>query len=309
MKKLFTLILLIFVYSGLLAQKTFDSGLLSFTYPSYFKNSPINNAPHMMLKLESDKYFFSISSWDYGIDESVDAWDDSIYKSYKGFSPGESKFISIEKALLYTKTGEEHCLKIKTNSCKNEVKLRTLFYLIIKNGYLFTFAFLSDGQYTVKTPTTYTDNIMKGLAFKNMRKDKISTTPPQEIKDKLKDIYMSFCKELNSQTPLYVDEITTLNSAVFIDWTMMFTYKVAIDANDFAETELKLMMNTMREYGKNNAKDLLRRGSYNLNNNDFMQLMKAVGLRFRMTYIDINNVPMGSIVYDYKDFSEYKEHK
>lgn len=299
-------LLLTCLYTSLFAQKTFDNGLLSFTYPSYFKNSEISNAEHMVLKLESNKYTFTISLWDYKykMDESVDAWDDAIYNNYNGFSPGNSKFVSIERCLISTKTGKEHSLKIKTNSYENKIKFKHLFYLIIKNGYLFVFSTTSEGTYTKNTPTTYEDNLIKGVSFKNIRKSKNNTELPQEVLNQIKNTYMSFCKELNEQTPLYVDDITTLISAVFIDWTITITYKVSIDTNDYTEQELKLMMDEMREYGKNNAKILLKRGSYDLNINDFLQLMEMINLRFRMNYIDTNNIPIGSIVYGYKDFSD-----
>ena len=32
------------------AKKTFDCGLFSFEYPSYYSNNPIQESPHMVLK-------------------------------------------------------------------------------------------------------------------------------------------------------------------------------------------------------------------------------------------------------------------
>ena len=49
--------------------KYFDCGLFSFDYPSVFKTTPIQNAPHMVLKLESDNYIFSASYWDKGFEK------------------------------------------------------------------------------------------------------------------------------------------------------------------------------------------------------------------------------------------------
>ena len=44
--------------------------------------------------------------------------------------------------------------------------------------------------------------------------------------------FINFCKDMNQQLPAQVDEITTLNSIAFINWTMTSTYTVDMDASD-----------------------------------------------------------------------------
>ena len=284
------------------AQKTFDCDMLSFTYPSYFKKAIINNAPHMLLKLESDKYFFSISSWKYHIDKSVDIWDDEIYEHYKGYSPGDSKFVSIEKATIKTTIGNEHCLKIKTNSEKNDIKIKTLFYLMINNGNLFSFTFLSEGEYTPQSSTQYTDKIMQGLKFKTH--NQILPDIPTTTVEELKRIYMDFCQQLNKQMPMYIDEVTTLNSVVFINWEIIYNYNVKLDFSNFNKDEIDTMLAEMKNKNKRNLKYLYERGTHHFKKEEFIELMKLLNLKFKFSYYDINNRFIGSIIYDYKDFDE-----
>lgn len=303
MKRVFAIFLCITFCALSFAQKTFNHELLSFTYPSYFKESPIKNAPHMILKLESEKYLFSISYWNYNLDESIDVWNDDIYNRYKGFIPDKNaNFVSIEKVLIKTKNSTEHCLKIKTNTTKNNIKLKTLFYIMKKGSCLFVFTFLSEGSYTTKTSTTYTDNIMKGLLLKNIIKNEHSNTISLETKNKIKNRYIAICREMNAQLPVKVDEITTLNSILFINWTITCTYKTDIDVNDYTDSEIKEINKTLYDEGKDLTKNFLMKVSSDFSIKDLSEFMRTFNLKFRRNYTDINNKFICSIVYDYNDF-------
>ena len=60
------------------------------------------NAPHMILNIESNNSILTISRWEYDIDESIDVWNDDIYNRYRNGLPGTSCVLS-EKVVLQTK--------------------------------------------------------------------------------------------------------------------------------------------------------------------------------------------------------------
>lgn len=56
----------------------------------------------MVLKLESDKYFFSASYWDKGLSEDMSIWDDEIFNLYKENAIGNGDLIDITRETIQT---------------------------------------------------------------------------------------------------------------------------------------------------------------------------------------------------------------
>lgn len=158
-----------------LSMGVFDCGLFSFEYPKSFKTTPIQNAPHMVLKLESEDYFMSASYWDYGISDDVSIWDDELYEHYRQMPIEDGEIVDISKESIKTKGGLRHCLRIMSNGHKiinsSIVQVKMLSYLMIQNGYLFNFTFESEGEYIKGSSTTYPDNIMCGLYLKTNKEE------------------------------------------------------------------------------------------------------------------------------------------
>ena len=161
------------------SMEIFDCGLFSFEYPSTFKTAPIQNAPHMILKLESDDYMVSISYWDYGLGDDASIWNDEYFERYKQMPIEDGTLVDIAKVGVQTKDGFVKSLKLKTNinSRNNDVTTcaKLLTYLMFHDGYLLVFVFESEGSYPIPIPehysTTYPDEIMKGLRFKYSEED------------------------------------------------------------------------------------------------------------------------------------------
>ena len=219
--------------------RTFDCGLFSFEYPITFKNSPIQNAPHMVLKLESDEYFFSASYWDKGFSPNVSIWDEEIVENYKTM-PSDSfeKIISVEKDFIQTKGGKRRCLKMKSNILRSTqgmtVRIKMLKYSMINDGYLFIFAFSSQGTYTINSSTAYNDNLMKGLKFKN-KPNKTNEEPSfTEFLDHMSDVV----KTLNAQCPILADECTIFKQVLLSGRTMMIKTQVNEVCFEFIDFEI-----------------------------------------------------------------------
>lgn len=114
--------------------------------------------------------------------------------------------------------------------------------------------------------------------------------------------FINFCKDMNQQLPAQVDEITTLNSVAFINWTMTSTYTVDMDASDVSAEDMALFKSCMHDGLKEMAQKMLASGSYQLTRSKFRAFMKVVGLKFRATYKDIYSNFMFSVLLDYTDF-------
>jgi hypothetical protein len=118
----------------------------------------------------------------------------------------------------------------------------------------------------------------------------------------IKQQYINFCKELNQQLPAQVDEMTTLNSMAFMNWTLTATYVVDIDANDVSLEDMASFKDAMHDTFKETAQKMFASGSYQVSRAKFRALMKVVGLKFRAIYKDAYNNFMFSVLLDYTDF-------
>lgn len=219
MKRIFILVNFLFISFVLSAQKTFESEIFSFTYPSTYKSLKIENAPHMVLKLDYNEGLFSISNFDRTkeLNESTDIWND-VYNIYNGWAPKGSNFVSIDKYTLNIKSGKERCLRLKTNSIIKGVKIKNIIYIILYDKTLLVFNFLSAGTNTPESSTEIEDNIMKGLRLKQNTKEDISQHLINSI------------KQLNQQCPIHPNEFTTINNVILIGNTI--AVYIVID-NDF----------------------------------------------------------------------------
>ena len=228
------LLLLDFVFiSHLIAfcqlNKTFDCEFFSLDYPSIFRQSSIQKAPHMLMKLQSEDYIFSASYGDSGLDSSVGIWDDDMYEHYIRLYVSNGTFISIDRETINTKDGLMRCLKLKTNTHQRkqgaDIHIKILSYLMLYKGYLFVFAFASPGKYTKDSPTSYPDKIMKGLKFK--------TTSINDFESYL----IEAVKKLNAQCPIHVDDCTTHLFVLLSGKTIIMKTQIVDACEDFMDYE------------------------------------------------------------------------
>ena len=243
MKKYTLYFFLVFMCNYINAQsvKTFDCGLFSFEYPTSFKSIPIQSAPHMVLKLESANYIFSASYWDKGLAPDVSIWDDEIYYHYKQNPFDDGTLVGITKESIQTKGGVKRCLKLKSNMYRRvqgkDVNLKMVTYLMLQNGYLFVFAFVSEGKYTKDSQTAYPDKIMKGLRLKK----------PSQVNTTDFDSYLiEVVKKLNAQCPIKVDRCTTNQLVLLSGKTIMIKTLIEDSCNslvDYDEFKKKMCEN------------------------------------------------------------------
>ena len=130
----------------------------------------------------------------------------------------------------------------------------------------------------------------------------LSAQTIEQIKAKIKKEYTDVCKELNAQLPIQVDEVTTLNSIFFINWTCVSNYIVKLDFSGWSKAEINELMKDIKANNRERAKAFLLRGKYNMTQSQFKEFMKTTGIKWEMKYYDENAIYIGSIIIDYNDF-------
>lgn len=83
---------------------------------------------------------------------------------------------------------------------------------------------------------------------------------------------------------------------------MSFHYHVEIDVNDYLDSDIKGFMREVKALQKQQIFRMFINGEYNFTQEDFRELCKRTGLKFRFVYFDINNTMIGANVFDYRDF-------
>ena len=125
---------------------------------------------------------------------------------------------------------------------------------------------------------------------------------PEEIIKNIEKQYIAFCKDINSQLPIRIDELTTLNSVLFGNWNISFHYYAEIDVNDYHESDLKDFMREIKASHKQQISNMFIKGEYDFTREELREFCKRTGLKFRFVYFDINKTMIGANVFDYRDF-------
>lgn len=174
MKKIVLLLSMIILSSSFVIgqTKTFVSSIanLEFTYPTSLTQEKINNAPHMLLKLMGKTNLLALSFWDYGIDESLDAWDDDLFsriKSRMALASGE--VVSLEKVTLAINGRSIRAVEIITNESNSyqgqTFKSYSITYQIWYKGNLVQVVYSVFGSH-YKSGSDKGRNLIKGLKLK-----------------------------------------------------------------------------------------------------------------------------------------------
>ena len=96
---------------------------------------------------------------------------------------------------------------------------------MINGGYLFTFAFMSEGKYTKDSPTSYPDKVMKGLKFKELKKNTSD----------FDNYLIEVVKKMNKQCPMEVDACTTYKQVLLSGNSIMIKTLIPDECNMFVD--------------------------------------------------------------------------
>lgn len=187
--------------------KQFKCDIFTFAYPSNYSQIPIQNASHMRLKIQNQKYVFAISYWDKGYKIDTNVWDDKFYESCKNL-PLNGKIIGIEKVMVPTQQGRRRTIKIMSIIKETHLTVKSVTYIMIHNSYLFVFTFISEGNTFKPSEIVYEDNFFKGLSFS------VSNNINNNTNANSHNYLLNTIKDLNAQCPFKADDITTYKNII-----------------------------------------------------------------------------------------------
>ena len=259
---------IIFLTVGCQANKTFDCGLFTLEYPNEFNPVPIQNSPHMVFKAVSDNYYLTASYWDYGLDDSVNIWDNQVYEQYKQMPVPDGAIVEITRETIKIKNEQVRCLMVKTIERPQwfDGEVGLVYYLLIHDGYLFTFAVGSNANtYSVGSATPFPDKLMGGLKFKiTSKKDAsvsyersisgvktvdCSKTNSTEKKNKqIHDELEKSVRDYNRELPEDIGYGMTMTRCALEGHSMVYTIRwEGLSPSDFSAEDIKELKKNMIE--------------------------------------------------------------
>ncbi len=199
------------------------------SYPSDYATVPIQNAPHMCLKLGNERYLFTASYWDKGYRDGTSIWDDEIYEACKSL-PVNGALLSVDKVMVTTNQGNRRSIRVMSRIDGEYTTTYTVNYFMINDSYLYIFGFLSDRSIFLSKDLNYQKNFLKGLSFN--KNEGVS------LSDDFYSYLLETVKTLNAQCPVKTDEITTIRSCVLSGKTVCIKLEVPNDVIDSVDYSL-----------------------------------------------------------------------
>lgn len=132
----------------------------------------------------------------------------------------------------------------------------------------------------------------------NIMSQSISAKERQQCKQ----MYIQAAKELNQQTPIAIDEYTTLFSVTFMNWVYSYNYRINFDCSSISKEDFDEMLSNIKKEAIIDQRKLIDSGRYGATRSEMKRLFKALGFKFRYNYSDINGRFLGSFEYDYRVF-------
>ena len=132
----------------------------------------------------------------------------------------------------------------------------------------------------------------------NIMSQSISAKERQQCKQ----MYIQAAKELNQQTPIAIDEYTTLFSVTFMNWVYSYNYRINFDCSSISKEDFDEMLSNIKKEAIIDQRKLIDSGRYGATRSEMKRLFKALGFIFRYNYSDINGRFLGSFEYDYRVF-------
>ena len=117
---------------------------------------------------------------------------------------------------------------------------------------------------------------------------------PKE-KNAFKNYFIGMCREMNQQTPIRVDDTTTLMYMTFTGWTLSYHYKMANRYNDFTDSQRSYMLSEIRKNVIAGWKREISTWDNSVAYSQYIAYLTRLGLKFNYTYVDCNSMPFGNI--------------
>ena len=118
-------------------------------------------------------------------------------------------------------------------------------------------------------------------------------TIPQKTRNDFKNMFTNMCKQMNQQTPIRLDETTTLIFMTFTDWTLTYHYKIDYSYTEFNDSQITSILLELKRNGVLGWKrEIQTWGTYSYS--QYLSYLRRLGLKIRYDYIGYDNLPFGS---------------
>lgn len=106
-------------------------------------------------------------------------------------------------------------------------------------------------------------------------------------------MFTNMCKQMNQQTPIRLDETTTLIFMTFTDWTLTYHYKIDYSYTEFNDSQITSILLELKRNGVLGWKrEIQTWGTYSYS--QYLSYLRRLGLKIRYDYIGYDNLPFGS---------------
>ena len=133
----------------------------------------------------------------------------------------------------------------------------------------------------------------------NGRKETITAL---ELKEVVFSELIKNIKQLNSQLPIQIDELTEMHSAILNGSTINYNYIAYIDSSELSDEDIESFCNETKKIQKYNLRFLFKQNSDKMPVSEWIRLYKELGIKYNYNYFDANRKVWARIVVDFEDF-------
>lgn len=124
-----------------------------------------------------------------------------------------------------------------------------------------------------------------------------------EFESAMKEMMVDYVNEINKQTPMRLDEVTTFFKAMYSHPDLHYMYIVDIYKEDCGDSLLDEIKQSMKEVQLKNREFLLKEHSKGrCTPRELALFFKQLGFKWVYTYIDLNNEMLFRFTIDFNDY-------
>lgn len=124
-----------------------------------------------------------------------------------------------------------------------------------------------------------------------------------EMRDIISEQMKEMAKQMNAQSPLVVDEVTTLMSTIYVNNEIQHNYRINIDSSKLSEAQKNKLIESMTEKQATSMKYLMVDANVDLMpRSEWLRLYKELGIKFVYNMRDNKGIVFGRVILDYTNF-------
>lgn len=126
-------------------------------------------------------------------------------------------------------------------------------------------------------------------------------TIPQKTRNEFRTLFVSMCKQMNEQTPIRLDETTTLMYMTFTNWTLTYHYKTDYAYTDFTASQREEVLASIKKQCIAGWRREIQTWEKPYTYRQYVSYLRSLGVKFSYSYVDCNNMPFGHILVTCRD--------